>query len=233
MSLTHRSIGIGLALLGASSGTVAAGVRADMDGVWNLAYESARDSAATGSPPILLSRAGESERAAYDFLTDDPHMQCIPASISRIMLTPSPLFEIRQHADHVEINYEFMDVKRRVPLDPNQTLEDAPLTAPQFPHLGRSIGRYEGEELVIQTTDLHEGVFSTHVIVGYPNSDQMSMVERYIPDGERMEVRITHTDPVYYDEPFDILYQYVRSPYPLLEWGCVPEKACVDPRECN
>ena len=176
-----------------------------------------------------MTRAGAEKNAAYDFLQDDPLMRCIPPSISRVMLTPSPLFEIRQHETYVEINYEFMDVKRRIPLDPALDLSDAPLSVPEHPHLGRSVGRYEGEELVIETKDIGEGVFSTHVLVGYYQSDEMKTTERFIPDGDLLEVRITHVDPIYYEEPFDIIYRHHRTGSPLLHWGCEPEKACVDP----
>lgn len=148
------------------------------------------------------------------------------------MLTPFPLFEIRQHEDHIEINCEFMDVKRRVPLDPKLDPVNAPLSVPECPHLGRSVGYYEGEELVIETTDIREGVFSTHVLVGYYQSDEMRTRERFIPDGDLLEVRISHTDPVYYKEPFDIIYRHHRTESPILHWGYEPEKACVDPRLC-
>ena len=212
---------------------VSAGERSDLDGVWNLVHESARDSVLSDTPPIIMTRAGAEKNAAYDFLQDDPLMRCIPPSISRVMLTPSPLFEIRQHEAYVEINYEFMDVKRRIPLDAALDLPDAPLSVPEYPHLGRSVGRYEGEELVIETMDIGEGVFSTHVLVGYYQSDEMKTTERFIPDGDLLEVRITHVDPVYYEEPFDIVYRHHRTESPLLHWGCEPEKACVDPRLCS
>ena len=203
----------------------AAAQRSDLDGVWNL----------TGgrSPDIALNEAGEARREAYDFLTDDPHMQCRPASISRTMLTPSPLMEIRQHADHIEFNHEFMDIKRRIPLDQDMRAQDAPLAMTEHPHLGRSVARYEGENLVVDSADIHAGVFMTFQWVGYPQSDQMMTTERYIPDGDRMQARITHFDPVFYQTPFTIIYDYVRTEHPLLEWGCVPEKACVDPRLCG
>ena len=186
MSSSYRFFLFAPILFGLSQPGLSAGVRADLDGVWNLAYESGGESAAGGSPPILFNEAGQAFNEADDFLTDDPHMQCIPASVSRILLTPSPLFEIRQHPDHVEINYEFMDVKRIVPLDPSLSLEDAPLSVPRFPHLGRSIAWYEGEELVIETTDIQQGTFSTHVLVGYPQSDEMHTIERFTPDGDRL-----------------------------------------------
>ncbi|SVD03605.1 uncharacterized protein METZ01_LOCUS356459, partial [marine metagenome] len=121
-----------LILIGNLSGSltftsaVSGGERSDLDGVWNLVHESARDSVLSGTPPIIMTRAGAEKNAAYDFLQDDPLMRCIPPSISRVMLTPSPLFEIRQRETYVEINYEFMDVKRRIPLDPILDLSDAP-----------------------------------------------------------------------------------------------------------
>ena len=115
-----------------------AGVRADLDGVWNV----------TGSysPDIALNAAGEARRQAYDFLTDDPHMQCLPTSVTRTMITPSPLMEIRQHDDHIEFNHEFMDVRRRIPLDDRMNARDAPVAAPEYPHLGPLGGALRGGE---------------------------------------------------------------------------------------
>ena len=232
MSISKALVAVVAILCGVCFNVVGAGERADLDGVWNLVYESARESVLTGMPPIIMTEAGAKKNAAYDFLQHDPLMRCIPPSISRVMLTPSPLFEIRQHEDHIEINYEFMDVKRRVPLDPKLDPVNAPLSVPKYPHLGRSVGHYEGEELVIETTDIREGVFSTHVLVGYYQSDEMRTRERFIPDGDLLEVRISHIDPVYYKEPFDIIYRHHRTESPILHWGCEPEKACVDPRLC-
>lgn len=59
----------------------------------------------------------------------------------------------------------------------SMSLDDAPPTVPQFPHLGRSAGHYEAEALVMETAGLHAGVFSTHIITSSPNSDQMTMVD--------------------------------------------------------
>src|SRR6058998_1400930 len=81
--------------------------------------------------------AGEKARAAYDFQKDDPDFQCKPASITRIMHTPSPPIEVRQHQDYVEINYEFMDVRRRVPLKAGLAAKDAAYAVREHPHLGR------------------------------------------------------------------------------------------------
>ena len=85
----------------------------------------------------------------------------------------------------------------------------------------------------MDSAGIQAGVFSTFQWVGYPQSDLMMTTERFIPDGDRMEARITHFDPVFYETPFTIVITYARTDAPLLEWGCVPEKACVDPRACG
>ena len=103
----------GLALL-----VPAAGKRADMDGVWILL--------GTNIEKPQLTPEGEKKRAAYDYQKDDPDFQCKPASVTRVMHTPSPPIEVRQHADYVEVNYEFMDVRRHVPLKKGLAAKDAP-----------------------------------------------------------------------------------------------------------
>ena len=71
-SITTALVAIAVACAATVAG---AGVRSDLDGVWNV----------TGSysPDIALNAAGETRRQAYDFLTDDPHMQCLPTSVTR------------------------------------------------------------------------------------------------------------------------------------------------------
>ena len=96
---------LGCAFIGAAS---AAGTRADLDGVW-LFYGSQ-----VPKDPGLTA-AGREKLEKYDSLRDDGDLKCKPVSFTRIMHTPSPPIEIRQRGDRVDINYEFMDVHRRVP----------------------------------------------------------------------------------------------------------------------
>ena len=129
-------------------------------------------------------------------------------TFTNIMHTPSPPIEIRQHEDNVEINYEFMDVHRRVRLD--GSLANAPYTVADHPHMGRSIGRYDGEELVVETVDVEAGYLDTLGFAGLPQSAQMRTEERFKPDGDRLTVVVTHYDPVYYTKPMVMTYEFVR-----------------------
>jgi hypothetical protein len=211
-------------LLLASSGidaAAAAGKRADLDGVW-LFY-----GAQVPENPGLTA-AGREKLEQYDPLRDDSDTSCKPVTFTNIMHTPSPPIEIRQRGDHVEIDYEFMDVRRRVPLD--GSLKEAPYTVAAHPHMGRSVGRYEGEELVVDTVDVAPGYLDTLGFPGLPQSAQMRTEERFIPDGDRLEVVVTHNDPVYYSEPLVVSYDFVRVDTKIMEWGCTLEGANYDER---
>jgi hypothetical protein len=197
------------------------GKRADLDGVWILLR------AQTGN--LQLTPEGLKKRAAYDFQRDDPDFKCKPASFTRIMHTPSPPIEVRQHSDDVEVNYEFMDVHRRVPLKPGLAAKDAPYAAREYPHLGRSAGQYDGETLVVETVGQAAGVLDTLGVPGLYQSDQIRTVERFVPNGDRMQIVVTHYDPVYFIQPFTVTFDYLRLPGGKIEsWDCKPEEATFE-----
>ena len=205
----------------AAAALSAQGRRAELDGVWILAGNARID--------MTLTAAGEAARARYNYLKDDPAMRCVPASITRVMHTPSPPIEVRQRAGEVEINYEFMDVHRRVPLTPGLAAKDAPYSVKEHPHLGRSVGRYDGDVLVIDTVGQHAGILDTLGAPGLVQSDQMRTEERFIPNGNRLTIVVTHHDPVNYAKPLVVTFTYQKLPGgEILPWDCTPEKANYD-----
>jgi hypothetical protein len=199
----------------------AAGARADLDGVWLFYGAQVPDDPG-------LTAAGREKLEQYDPLRDDTDTVCKPVTFTNIMHTPSPPIEIRQRADHVEINYEFMDVHRRIPLD--GALASAPHTVADHPHMGRSIGRYDGEELVVDTVDVEAGYLDTLGFAGLPQSAQMRTEERFVPGGDRLQVVVTHHDAVYYIRPMVMTYDFVRVDTKIMEWGCTLEGANYDER---
>ncbi len=199
----------------------AEGKRAEMDGVWILLRADIAN--------LKLTPEGEKKRAAYDFQKDDPDFQCKPASITRVMHTPSPPIEVRQHSDYVEVNYEFMDVRRRVPLKKGLAVKDARVAVRKYPHLGKSVGHYEGETLVVETIGVTAGIMDTLGVPGLYQSDQMHFVERFIPNGDKMQIVVTHDDPVYLAQPLTETFNYLRLPGGKIEqWGCKPEEATYE-----
>ncbi len=208
-------------LLAGSTPVQAQGQRADLVGVWIVD--------GTKTENLKLTPEGAAARARYDHLHDDPAMRCIPATFKRVMHTPSPPIEVRLHEDYAEINYEFMDIRRRVPIKNGLAAKDAPHTVTQFPHLGRSAGHWEGETLVIESTDLKAGLLDSLGDPGLWQSDKMQTVERFVPNGNKMQVVVTMTDPVHFLEPVTTTFNYLKLPDgKLLSWDCVPEEAGYD-----
>ena len=220
--MSTRTVVVTVVFIAAISSTVSAqSKRAELDGVWILAGNATID--------LTLTPAGAAARARDNDLKDDPAMRCIPATFTRVMHTPSPPIEMRQRGDEVEINYEFMDVHRRVPIKPGLAAKDAPYTVKEHPHLGRSVGHYDGDALVIDTVDLRAGILDTLGAPGLVQSDQMRTQERFIPNGNRMTIAVTHYDPVYYAKPLVVTFTYQRLPGgEILPWDCTPEKASYD-----
>ena len=218
----HPVPGVVLAIAALVPMTLAAQT-SELDGAWmQLSAER---------PAVELTPAGKAAVADYVPLRDDPDLQCKPASLTNVIGIPDPPFEIRLHDGYVEINFEYMDVKRKVPLDPELRLDDAPYTVSDHPHLGRSIGRYEGDTLVIETADPEAGFVDTRGSAeGYPQSTEMRMEERYRAEGDSLYVDILHTDPVNYTDSFTMSFKFFRVDFEILEFGCTIEAANYDDR---
>lgn len=203
--------------------TPATANRADLEGTWlNLRSEVG---------PIHLTPAGEAALAGYVPLRDDPDLRCVPASLTNVIGIPDPPWEIVLHDDYVEINFEYMDVRRRVPLDPELSVADAPFTVAEFPHLGRSVGRFERGVLIIETADVGQGYVSTlFKAEGHPQSPQMRYEERYRAEDDRLFVEITHTDSGYYTAPLTMRFEFFRVDLEVMEFGCELDAANYDDR---
>jgi hypothetical protein len=219
-----RAVCLSLAAALVLAAAVPAGAQAkrtQLEGVWVVN--------GTRTENLKLTPEGAAARDRYDHLHDDPAMRCIPASFKRVMHTPSPPIEVKLRGDSVDINYEFMDIKRRVPIKDGLAAKDAPYTAPQFPHLGRSSGHWEGDTLVIQTTDIKAGLLDSLGDPGLWQSDRMQTEERFVPDGNRMQVIVKLTDPVNFQESFTTTFNYLKLPDgEIMSWDCEPEGAGYD-----
>ena len=86
------------------------------------------------------------------------------------------------------------------------------------------MARYEEEMLVIETVDVGAGVHDTLGMPGLPQSNQMRTVERFVANGNRMAIVVTHYDPVFYVKPYVATFPYLRLPEGGLLHGTVRPK---------
>ena len=118
---------------------------------------------------------------------------CLPPSIVYSVQGPFP-FEIEQTHDAIVFRYEYYDQIRVIFMDGRGH------PGPDYPHtkMGHSIGHWEGDELVIDTTHLAASTITNN---GLDHSDEIHMVERYklSPDGKTLMATQWFEDPAVLD----------------------------------
>ena len=57
----------------------------------------------------------------------------------------------------------------------------------------------------------------------------MHTEERFIPNGDKMQIVVTLTDPVYFVQPLTVTFNYIRLPGgKIMQWDCKPEQATFE-----
>jgi hypothetical protein len=158
------------------------------------------------------SRAERIERELPHRGYDDPTAHCFVAGVPRSMYTPSP-YEILQPPGYVVILFERMSW-RQIPLDGRPHIPDN-IRLWQ----GDSVGRWEGDTLVVETKNLNGKAWLNEV--GEIVSHAEHVVERFIPvDADTITYRATVTDPLVYTRPWTIEFALNRQDEEILEVAC-------------
>jgi hypothetical protein len=170
----------------------------------------------------LLTARGKAFVAAFDELAA-PKYDCSPATLPIIFGDPYA-FRIEQLPDRVNFTYEKDDVVRTVWLEGRG--HAPPRQGLLFMH-GYSTGRYEGDQLVVETfrfTFDPEGFAGD--ALNAPSSTQKRLTERYSRQGDTLRLELTARDPIFLREPFTYTMEWRVSDEPLsLPWDCDPEAA--------
>jgi hypothetical protein len=198
--------------------TRAASTTPDFSGVWfipeyhrNLPKED---------PPfqpwaeaLLKKRDAENNQADPDS-GPDPIERCIPPGVPRIMLQPFP-WEIVHARDRVIMIFEYQALTRQIFTDGREHPKDLDLT-----YMGHSIGRYEGNTLVVDTIGLNDKTWLDPM--GLPHSDALHVVERIRrPYHDTLEVTYTIDDPKAYTKSWTAQKIFkLRPDWQIKEYVC-------------
>ena len=102
------------------------------------------------------------------------------------------------------------------------------LANPRPSWYGDSVGRYEGDELVIDTIGFNDKTFVDETY-NVPHTTQLHVVERFklINDGNGLEVNFTVDDPGAFNAPWSAIVRYRKGArsQPLQEQPCAEEAA--------
>jgi len=185
---------------------------------------------ATSGPQFMMDFLTETGRAAveqYDPFTDDPTYRCEPVALRRAWGAPGTPLAISRIENNILIKHEWMDVERIIHMEQVSAPDG---TEPSI--LGYSVGRFEGDDLIIETSHFTQGVLNQFVTVegqpmrGLLHSNQMTTVERLSLDRERnrLVMSINHYDPVFFSRDFPLYTrEYEPSSLSIEPFGCIPE----------
>jgi hypothetical protein len=147
---------------------------------------------------------------------DDPTAHCFPAGVPRSMYIPEGI-DIIQTSDYLVMLFERTSW-RIVPLH----ARPHPADSMRF-WQGDSVGHWEGDTLVIDTTNLNGKTWLNEggEIVSYAEH----VVERLTPSGtDALSYEATITDPVVYTRPWTIAFPMRREKFELREAACLEEE---------
>jgi hypothetical protein len=150
--------------------------------------------------------------------TNDPaEAACYLPGVPRATYMPFP-FEIIQSPREMTISYEFDHARRSIFTDGSKHPEGFP----DF-WMGDSRGRWEGDTLVVDVTNLDERTWLDHA--GNYHSDALHVVERYsLTDPDHLLYEATLEDPKVFTRPWKIsmpLYRRMEKNVKILEYECV------------
>ncbi|SRR5258708_3223176 len=145
--------------------------------------------------------------ATFDAVNDPVQKYCDPPGITRLYLYPWQ-FSVVKTRGLVYIVYEFPGLWRPIALDREHPKN------PDSTWMGDSIGKYEGDSLVIDTIGLSDKTWIDQV--GHPHSDALHLIERFRRlDADTLELSMTFDDPKAYTKSFTTKRVFKRSSSPL------------------
>ena len=173
----------------------------DLTGLWEWLSPD------TASGNVLLRKPGDLQPAdiqpwvqallqqrAENFGVDNPRYQCLPdgpnysteQGYKRILQTPAMIAILQEDLTHRQIH---MDGR-------------APETDPNPSWMGYSVGRWEGDTLVVETNGFND---RTWLIQGYPHTEALRMTERFRrTDFGHLEIAVTFDDPKAYNKAWTL-----------------------------
>ena len=208
---------------------IAADAQPDLEGFWTPRLEQTRSGQALidelPDGVVLINDTGAGELAAGDFAG----LELTPAAIEEVrrydfgaelkrentcnaptaaffMQAPFPM-EVYQSDELIVFKMEYFDLVRVVFLDGRP---HPPATAPHS-RVGHSVGRWEGNTLVVDTTHLTSGTFMNN---GFNHSEGLHMTERFrlSPDGTALWLVQIYEDGAVFDGVAARYMAFTRRP---------------------
>jgi len=152
-----------------------------------------------------------------------PAVECVPYGFPRMMSVALYPLEIIQRSTQITMVTEaFSEVRRVFMNQPQMPIDEVP---PGY--YGHSVGRWEGDTLVVDTVGIKTTIPAYQMI---PHSDQMRITERIrLVAPDYLHDQITIEDPIALEKPLTYTLAYRRLPnYKMVEFVCENNREYID-----
>lgn len=210
-------------MLGAalSAGTLAA--TPDLTAVWKLDGQATQLLTSEGAEPPLnsagkkLYQKNKKAIAKRDFSVDLTRDRCSAPGAARMMTLPFAI-EFFQRPQQLTMLFEFNSLFRLVYIGERKQI-------PYAYAIGVSNGRWEGETLVVETTDMTDNTLLDST--GLPHSADLKLTERFrLVNPQKLEVTMTISDAKYFSRDWTTKLSYSKT-----DAVAVDEYNCLDSLE--
>jgi hypothetical protein len=193
----------------------------DLAGIWN-GGGGARPVNSETAPwgkdnfPVLNER-GQAFVKIFDEAIAQKY-DCVPSSSPALQYDPYHM-QLVQWPDRVIFRYEKDDQTRTVWLDGRKpTIHDYSLQ-------GFSVGRYEGNALIVETDHFLFDITGFDDYNGIPSSSRKKVTERYWKENNELRLTLTVEDDLFLRKPASYTTRWLpaRAGYQLNPWDCDPE----------
>lgn len=154
---------------------------------------------------LPFTATASEKREAWNPLTDDPALRCIPPGMPSAMNNPYPIaFAPEDNA--IILHLEEWDGLRTIHMDSGAIADNQSST-----RMGYSVGHWEENTLIVSTTNINYPYFDS---IGTPQSKTVEISEHFTlsEDDHRLDYHMIITDPKTFTTPAEFTQYYVWEP---------------------
>ena len=162
--------------------------------------------------PLPLTEAARQAEAGFDAVKYNMSLGCTPKNMPFVMNVPSPT-DFVDRGESILLRIEEFDVVRTIHMNSSENPSAQPKT-----RLGYSVGRWEGEALVVETGS----VGAEYLRPGVPLGPSASFLERFTlsADGDRLHYTVVMTDPYSLTQPVEQKRSWIAVDEQVLPYNC-------------
>jgi hypothetical protein len=162
--------------------------------------------------PLTLTDTATEALARFDAVKYNMTLGCTAKGMPVIMNVPSPT-DFVNRGDSILLRIEEFDTIRTIHMNSRENPRTQPKTL-----LGYSVGRWEGETLVVETGSVE----AEFLRIGVPLGPDAYFVERFTPnaDGTRLNYTIVITDPHSLKQPVEQKRAWIAVDEQVLPFNC-------------